>query len=96
MNSNKRKIFLAMCVLPALILFTIFSYTQLEKVSMMSLYEWSGISGEPVFVGLDNFKALLNDRYFKEAFGEYIFHNSFISSNNNNPFFILSCSNNSK
>ena len=39
----------------------------------MSLYEWSGISGEPVFVGLDNFKALLNDRYFKEAFGNTFF-----------------------
>ncbi|WP_346964291.1 carbohydrate ABC transporter permease [Clostridium perfringens] len=73
MNSNKRKIFLAMCVLPALILFTIFMLYPIGKGFMMSLYEWSGISGEPVFVGLDNFKALLNDRYFKEAFGNTFF-----------------------
>ncbi|WP_236907158.1 hypothetical protein [Clostridium perfringens] len=69
MNSNKRKIFLAMCVLPALIIFTIFMLSPIGDGFLMSLYEWSGPTGEPVFVGLDNFKALLNDRYFREACG---------------------------
>lgn len=69
MRSNKRKIFLAMCILPALILFTIFMVYPICKGFMMSLYDWNGIAGEPVFVGLDNFKALISDRYFIEAFG---------------------------
>ncbi len=62
-----------MCVARTYILFTIFMLYPIGKGFMMSLYEWSGISGEPVFVGLDNFKALLNDRYFKEAFWNTFF-----------------------
>ena len=58
MNSNKRKIFLAMCVLPALILFTIIMLSPIGEDFMMSLYEWSGITAEQVIVGINNEKTL--------------------------------------
>ena len=73
MNNKKRKIFLVMCVLPAFIFFTLFMLYPIAKGFMMSLYDWSGISGTPKFVGLENFKYLLTDRYFKEAFGNTFF-----------------------
>ncbi|MPQ42728.1 carbohydrate ABC transporter permease [Clostridium tarantellae] len=73
MNSKKRKIFLAMCVIPAVVLFAIFMLYPIFKGFTMSLYEWSGLSGEPVFIGFDNFKTMLGDRYFIQAFKNTLF-----------------------
>lgn len=72
-NNKKRKMFLVICILPALIFFTLFMLYPIAKGFMMSLYDWSGISGTPEFVGLENFKYLLTDRHFKEAFGNTFF-----------------------
>lgn len=68
MNNKKRKIFLAFCILPALILFLIFMIFPLVNGFKMSLYEWSGLStNNAQFIGLENFKALFEDRYFIQS-----------------------------
>lgn len=46
-------------VIPALILFFVFSLYPIFKVFQLSLFEWDGISATMKFVGLDNFKDII-------------------------------------
>lgn len=48
-------------VLPALIMFCLFSVYPYLKVIQLSLFEWDGISSQMFFVGLRNFKDVLFD-----------------------------------
>ena len=65
MRRNKgRSRFLVMCVAPATILFFIFMIVPTLNVFRMSLYERGAYSPTETFVGLSNFKALLNDTLF--------------------------------
>ena len=62
MRRNKgRSRFLVLCVAPATILFFIFMIVPTLNVFRMSLYERGAYSPTETFVGLSNFKALLND-----------------------------------
>lgn len=56
--------FLVLCVAPATILFFIFMIVPTLNVFRMSLYERGAYSPTETFVGLSNFKALLNDTLF--------------------------------
>lgn len=65
MRRNKgRSRFLVLCVAPATILFFIFMIVPTLNVFRMSLYERGAYSPTETFVGLSNFKALINDTLF--------------------------------
>ena len=51
-------------LLPAAILFSIFYIYPVGYVSVLSFFDWNGITGA-VFSGLTNYKALLADKYFR-------------------------------
>ncbi|MFI1028771.1 carbohydrate ABC transporter permease [Streptomyces sp. NPDC020951] len=60
--------FVLACLLPALVLFAVFMVVPTANVFRMSLYTWSGFSPDMRFVGLDNFRRLLDDDQFVRAF----------------------------
>lgn len=65
MKSDKRRsAFLATCIAPAVILFTIFMIVPTLNVFRMSLYERSAFSAKETFVGFKNFTTLVNDSSF--------------------------------
>lgn len=57
-----------MCVAPAVILFIIFMVLPTINVFKMSLYKWGGYSNQKQFVGLNNFKILMEDMEFFRSF----------------------------
>lgn len=68
MKHKGLKVFIYSCIAPALILFAIFMIYPTISVFRMSLYEWGGLSARRTFVGLKNFRILLEDRFFLRAF----------------------------
>ena len=71
MNVKKgraRNVFIGVCVAPAVILFTIFMLIPTFNVFKMSLYKWGGYSNNKEFVGLNNFKILVEDMNFFRSF----------------------------
>ncbi len=60
--------FVALCLSPAVILFTVFMVIPTINVFRMSLYKWGGYSNHKTFVGLDNFKTLFQDLKFFQSF----------------------------
>ncbi|MEU1301218.1 carbohydrate ABC transporter permease [Streptomyces shenzhenensis] len=60
--------FVLACLLPALVLFAVFMVYPTMNVFRMSLYTWSGFSPDMKFVGLDNFRHLMDDDQFVRAF----------------------------
>ena len=63
-----RSRFIFCCLAPAVILFTIFMLIPTIDVFRMSLYKWGGYTADKNFVGLDNFKTLLQSEKFYQAF----------------------------
>ncbi|WP_230396428.1 carbohydrate ABC transporter permease [Streptomyces blattellae] len=60
--------FVLACLLPALVLFAVFMVYPTMNVFRTSLYTWGGFSPDKDFVGLDNFRQLLDDDQFVRAF----------------------------
>ncbi|MCI8939485.1 MAG: sugar ABC transporter permease [Dorea sp.] len=60
--------FIAVCILPSVILFIIFMLIPTINVFKMSLYKWGGFSNNKTFVGLNNFKILFQDDKFYRSF----------------------------
>ena len=60
--------FIAVCVLPAVLLFIIFMIIPTINVFKMSMYKWGGFSNNKTFVGLNNFKILFQDPKFYRSF----------------------------
>jgi len=67
-HSKGRGVFIAVCLLPAVILFIIFMLIPTVNVFQMSLYKWGGYSNNKEFVGLRNFMILFQDDKFYRAF----------------------------
>lgn len=67
-SRRRRNGFIAVCVLPAVVLFVIFMIIPTINVFKMSLYKWGGFSNNKTFVGLDNFKILFQDDKFYRSF----------------------------
>ena len=63
-----RSRFIFCCLAPAVILFAIFMLIPTIDVFRMSLYKWGGYTADKTFVGLDNFKILLQSDKFYQAF----------------------------
>lgn len=69
MNRKKQKnIFLTICLLPAILLVSIFIFYPTLTVFFMSLFKWGGYSPDKEFVGLANFKILIKDMMFMRSF----------------------------
>lgn len=65
MRKNPRRTgFLWLCIAPAVILFTIFMVMPTLNVFRLSLFQRSTFNPEETFVGLNNFKILLQDAIF--------------------------------
>ena len=80
MLKNKSRIgFIALCVLPAVVLFLIFMAYPTFEVFKMSLFERGAYSPEERYVGFDNFKVLLTDTRFIRSAQNTIFLIVFVS-----------------
>ena len=67
-RGRARRVFIGVCVAPAVILFIIFMLMPTFNVFKMSLYKWGGYSNTKEFVGLNNFKILMEDTNFFRSF----------------------------
>ncbi len=67
-KGRARSVFIGVCVTPAVILFLIFMLIPTFNVFKMSLYKWGGYSNTKEFVGLNNFKILMEDMNFFRSF----------------------------
>lgn len=67
-RSPGQGLFVGLCVFPALLLYAAFMVWPTVDVFRMSLYQWTGFGGVPVFIGLQNFVYLLSDTQFIRAF----------------------------
>ena len=67
-NKKGKKLFVAMCVSPAVILFTIFMIIPTLNIFRMSFYKWGGYSSTKTFVGFNNFITLFQDTKFLQSF----------------------------
>ncbi|MBW4081002.1 carbohydrate ABC transporter permease [Paenibacillus sp. S150] len=70
MKANKRKLYLwaYLFLLPQLILFFIFTVYPIIMSYVYSLYEWSGIGPLDDFVGWDNYRTVIADEAFWNAY----------------------------
>ncbi|MFV2114730.1 carbohydrate ABC transporter permease [Micromonospora sp. LOL_025] len=62
-----RNRFLAGAILPALALYAVFVLSPYAQAFYLALTDWTGVSGEVGFVGLDNFRRLADDPLFRAA-----------------------------
>lgn len=67
-SKRGRNGFIAVCILPSVILFIIFMLIPTINVFKMSLYKWGGFSNNKTFVGLNNFRILFQDDKFYRSF----------------------------
>ena len=67
-SKRGRNGFIAVCILPSVILFIIFMLIPTINVFKMSLYKWGGFSNHKTFVGMNNFKILFQDDKFYRSF----------------------------
>ena len=66
-SQTKKNLFILTCIAPATLLLFIFMVIPTINVFKMSLYKWGGFSANKTFVGLNNFKILMNDEKFLRA-----------------------------
>ncbi len=55
-------------MLPALVLIVMFSFYPIVASWYYSLLDWSGIGGDRTFIGLDNYREIVKDPFFWDAF----------------------------
>ncbi|HEX7065241.1 MAG TPA: sugar ABC transporter permease [Bacillales bacterium] len=60
-SKTQKYLFLAFCLVPTLIVFAIFTVYPLVNGLYLSFFEWSGMGGDKMFIGLENYKRLLSD-----------------------------------
>lgn len=73
MRSRKKNIFIATCIIPTFVLFSLIVIYPTIKTFSMSFYQWSGISQNAVFIGFKNYVDLFKDRTLIIAFKNTIF-----------------------
>lgn len=65
-KQERRFVFLSLA--PAIILIGLFVMYPTINIFVMSLYKWGGLSANKTFVGLNNFKILIQDQNFIQSF----------------------------
>ncbi|MCP3027264.1 ABC transporter permease subunit [Halobacillus sp. A5] len=74
-QSKKQKYtFLAFCLIPTFIMFSIFTLYPLFSGLYFSFFEWSGATQEKTFIGFDNYIKLFNDSIIPRT----IYHDYFL------------------
>lgn len=76
---REKSVFITLCVAPAVILFVIFMLIPTFNVFKMSLYKWGGYSNNKEFVGLNNFKILMEDTNFFRSFQNTVLLITFVT-----------------
>ena len=67
--SKKGKIQIAILLLPGLIIFGVFTLYPILKLFIMSFFQWNfGSMLDKHFIGLENYKEVLKDSYFRTVF----------------------------
>ena len=66
-RANSQRRFVFACLAPAVILVALFMFWPTVNVFRMSLYRMGGITNRKEFIGLQNFKTLMEDKNFLEA-----------------------------
>lgn len=64
---TRRGLFIAACLLPGLVLFSLFKVYPTIQIFQKSFFLWTGLSDKPEFVGLQNFKDMFHDDTFLRA-----------------------------
>lgn len=72
-NTKARKAFIWFCIAPSLILFITFMLLPTLNIFLMSLLKWGGLSANKKFVGLNNFKILMEDMNFIRSLQNTLF-----------------------
>lgn len=72
-RSKQKNRFIALCITPAILLFTVFMIIPTLNVFWMSLLKWGGLSANKKFVGFNNFKILIEDMNFIRALQNTLF-----------------------
>lgn len=73
MMKGRKLSFILISLLPAFFLYIVFTVYPTISVFKDSLYKSGGLTGKKTFVGLKNFKLLLNDEKFIKAFQNTVF-----------------------
>lgn len=74
MQKREQRIFIAVCTMPALIIFCTFVIYPIVKAFIMGFYRWSGLTAHSeVFIGFKNFKMLFKDPIFWKGLKNNIF-----------------------
>lgn len=66
-RAKSQRRFVFACLAPAVILVALFMFWPTVNVFRMSLYRMGGITNRKAFIGLQNFKTLMEDKNFLEA-----------------------------
>jgi len=70
---KQRNIFLAVTILPGLLLYTIFRFLPAFIGLAISAFDWKGVSLNMTFVKLANYKKLLHDEVFFKSFCNHMY-----------------------
>ncbi|MFV0379285.1 MAG: carbohydrate ABC transporter permease [Anaerorhabdus sp.] len=73
MKRKQRSRFIAMCSIPAFLLFGIFMILPTVNIFVMSLFKWGGLSDNKKWYGLRNFEILVKDMKFVQSLQNTIF-----------------------
>lgn len=73
MKTKSRSIFIITCVIPTFVLYLLFGFFPSIKSIIMAFYKWSGLTGEPKYIGLKNFVTLFGDEKVWAALGHNLF-----------------------
>ncbi|OME85145.1 ABC transporter permease [Paenibacillus sp. FSL A5-0031] len=69
----QRKLFIITFLVPTFLFFCLFALFPISKGIYISLFDWSGSSEHMTYIGLDNFKALIQDPIVWRAIGNDYF-----------------------
>lgn len=68
-TSRKSKIEIGLLLLPGLLIFGVFTVYPIIKLFIMSFFQWDfGSMLNQSFIGLENYKEVLSDKYFQTSF----------------------------
>ncbi|KAA0965580.1 sugar ABC transporter permease [Sporosarcina sp. ANT_H38] len=67
MKSKERTAFILFCILPTLLIFSVFIVYPVTQVFIKSMFSSSGFGGNQEFIGLDNFVELFKDDVFLKS-----------------------------
>ncbi len=63
-EKNQIRIVPWLFLIPALVMFSIYVIYPIVQTLMLSFYDWDGLSAEKFFLGIDNYRELLDDDVF--------------------------------